>query len=85
MKLTPTNESKEIIEEYEELCNKIKDSTRSISKHADDYDERYMKIKFKFDDKLALNKTIEIHNETIVVRDVFKKITNVICKFSDIR
>ena len=30
-----------------------------------------MKIKFNSDDELPLNKTIEIHNTTIVVRDAF--------------
>ena len=30
-----------------------------------------MKIKFNSDDDLPLNKTIEIHNGTIVVKDVF--------------
>ena len=30
-----------------------------------------MKIKFNLDDELPLNKTIEIHYATIVVKDVF--------------
>ena len=46
------------------------------------YDEKYMKIKFNSDDHLPLNKLIKIHNATIVVRAVFMKIKNVICKFS---
>ena len=37
--LVLTNESKEIIKEYEELWIKIKDLIRSITKHSDDYDE----------------------------------------------
>ena len=41
-----------------------------------------MKIKFDLDDDLPLNKTIEIHNVTTVVRAIFMKITNIICKFS---
>ena len=32
----------------------------SITKNSDDYDEEYMKIKFNSDDRLPLNKTIEI-------------------------
>ena len=31
---------------YEELCSKIRDLIRSVTKNADDYDEKYMKIKF---------------------------------------
>ena len=56
--LVPTNESKEIIKEYEELWSKIRDLVSSITKNSDDYDEKYMKIKFYLDDELALNKTI---------------------------
>ena len=43
----------------------------SIIKNTDNYDEKYMKIKFNSDDKLPLNKTIEIPSMTIVVRAIF--------------
>ena len=43
--LVPTNEKKEIIK-YEELWSKIRNLIRSISKNSDDYDKKYMKIKF---------------------------------------
>ena len=68
--LVPTDESKKIIQKYEELWSKIRDLIRSVSKISDDYDEKDMKIKF---DNLPLNKSIEIHNATIVVRSVFHK------------
>ena len=44
---------------------------RSITKNSDDYDEKYMKVKFNLDDELPLNKMIEITSMTIVVRAVF--------------
>ena len=44
--LVPTNESKEKIEKYEELWIKIRYLIRSITKNSDDYDKKYMKIKF---------------------------------------
>ena len=56
-------------------------SERSITKNSDDYDEKYMKIKFNSDDELLLNKTIEIHSMTIVIRAIFLNITNIIHKF----
>ena len=59
----PTNESKEKIKKYEELWIKIRDLTRSITKGLDDYDEKYMKIKFHSDDNLPLNKMIEIYSD----------------------
>ena len=73
--LIPTNESKEKIKKYEELWIKIRDLIRSITKNLDDYDEKYMKIKFDSDDNLPLNKTIEIPIETIVFRAVFHEIS----------
>ena len=56
---------------YEELWSKIRDLIRSITKNSDDYDEKYMKIKFNSDDELPPNKMIEILTITIVVRAVF--------------
>ena len=69
--LVPSNESKRIIKQHEELGNKIRDLVRSITKNSDDYDVKYMKIKFDSNDDLFLNKTIESHNVTIIVRIVF--------------
>ena len=44
---------------------------RSLTKNSDDYDENYMKIKFNSDDKLPLNKAIEIPRMIIAVRAIF--------------
>ena len=55
--LVLTNESREKFEKYKELQHKIRDLFRSLTKNSDDYDEKYMKIKFNSDDKLSLNKT----------------------------
>ena len=49
----------------------MKDLIRSITKNSDDYDEKYIKIKFNSDDELPLNKTIEFPSMIIVVRDIF--------------
>ena len=48
--LVPTNESKKKIKKYEELRSKIRDLVRLITKNSDDYDEKYMKIKFNSDE-----------------------------------
>ena len=68
--LVPTNESKKE-KKYEELWSKIKYLIRSITKNSDDYDEKYMKIKFDSDNELLLNKKIEIPSMIIVIRAVF--------------
>ena len=44
--LVLTNESKEEIKKYEELWTKIRDLIGSITKNSDDYDKKYMEIKF---------------------------------------
>ena len=56
---------------YEELWSKIRDLLRSIIKNSDNYDEKYIKTKFNSDDKLPLNKTIEIPSMVIAVRATF--------------
>ena len=66
-----TNKSKEIIKIYEEFWSKITDLIRLITKHPGDYDEKYMKIRFDFNDELPLNKTIEIHSMIIAVGAIF--------------
>ena len=71
MTLVPTNENKEKIKKYKELWIKTRDIIRSRTKNSDDYDEKYMKIKFSLDDELPLNKTIEISSMIILVRAIF--------------
>ena len=73
MTLVLTNESKETIKKYEDFWNKIGDFIRSITKNSDNYDEKYLKIKFNSDDKLLLNNTVEIYNVTIVIRAISYK------------
>ena len=67
----PTDESKYILENYEEMWTKIRDLIRSISNNSGNYDEKYMKIKFNCEDTLPLNKMLELRNMVIVVRTVF--------------
>ena len=59
---------------YKKLQSKIRDLIRAITENSDDYDEKYMEIKFNLDDELPLNnKMIEIRSMIIVVRAVFYK------------
>ena len=52
---------------------KIRDIIRSITKNLDDYNEKFMKIKFDSDGNLPLNKWIEIPIMALVVRAVFRE------------
>ena len=78
--LAPTNERKQKNKKTWKLWCKIKDLIRSMTKNSDDYDEKYMKIKFNSDDELPLNRRIVILS-MIVVRVVFhennKKYANI--------
>ena len=71
MKNLKKKKKKEKIKKYAELWSKIIDLIKSITKNSDNYDEKYMKIKFNSNDELSLNKTIEIPSMIIVVRAVF--------------
>ena len=48
--LVPINERQEIIKSFKELRSNIRDLINSITKNSDDFDEKYMKIKFNWDE-----------------------------------
>ena len=58
------------------MWNKIIDLIRWITKTSDDYDEKYIKIKFNSEDKLPLNKRIETPSMIILVRAIFLENNN---------
>ena len=62
--------AKKKLKKYEERWSKIRYLIRSITKNLDDYDEKYMKIKFSSDDQLPIKKAIEIPSMAIVVRAI---------------
>ena len=59
------------LKKYEELWNKIRDLTRSITNNSEDYDEKYLKVKYNSDNDLFQKKTVEHSYMIIVVRSVF--------------
>ena len=75
--LFPTDETKDTFKKYETLWVKIilrnllDQIIRSETDNSDDYDEKYVKIKFNLDDDLPLKKKLELANMIIVVRFVF--------------
>ena len=50
--LVPPDESKDKLKKYKKIWSKIKRLIRSANNDYDDYDEKYMKIKFSSDDNL---------------------------------
>ena len=70
--MVPSDESKDTPKKYDELWSKIRDLIKSMTDNSDNYDEKYMKIKFHSDD-LPPQKTLELYNMVIVVKSVFHK------------
>ena len=66
--------TKKVLEKYTKLWGEIKYHIQTIkADRSGEYEKDYMKIKFKSDDDLPLNKILNIHNLTIIVRSVFEE------------
>ena len=65
------NETKEKSKKCEKLWSEIRELIRPTTKKSDDYDKKYMKIKFNSDDEFPLNKTIEIPTKTMIAKAIF--------------
>ena len=63
----------EKIKKHEEVGRKIRDLVRSITENSNDYDDKYMKIKFNSDYELPLNKMIEFPDMAIIFKAVFQE------------
>ena len=64
--LVPSDESKEILKRYENLQSRIKNLLRPITNKSDDYDEKYMILKFNLDDDLPPKKTLKLYDMVMV-------------------
>ena len=59
---------------YAKLLDEIKYHIQTINAgKSGEYDKNYVKIKFNSDDDLPLNKILELHMLTIIVRSVFSR------------
>ena len=63
--------SKKKMKKREQLRTKIRYLISSKTKNTDDYDEKYMKIKFYSDNEWPLNKTIGTRTMEIFVSAIF--------------
>ena len=69
-----TNKNKEVLKKYAELWHGIKNEIVAINgEKPGEYGKDFMKIKFNPDDNSPLNKTLKLHNMTIIIRSVFWK------------
>ena len=76
--LVPTYESKDNLKKYKDLWNKIKNPIKSKNNTQDDYNEKYMKIRFCSNVDLPLKTTLNLYDVIIVIRSVFQQILSTI-------
>ena len=64
-----TDKEKEVLTKYTKLWNEIKYLIKTINGgEAGEYEEDFIKIKFNSDDNLPLNKILNLHMLTVIVR-----------------
>ena len=68
-----TGENKELLKNYNDVFNGIRDKIKKISGDECDYEKDSMKIKSNSDDDLPLNKQLKFHNMVITIRSVFEE------------
>ena len=71
--LDSTDKNKEVLKMYTELWDGIKNLIEKINNKLGEYEKGFMKIKSNSDDNLPLNKTLKLHNMTIIIRFVFEE------------
>ena len=54
--LVTTDENRDKLKEYEKIWRKVKDIIRSTYNNPDDYDEKYIKLKFNLVDDVPLKR-----------------------------
>ena len=68
-----TDENKELLKNYNDVFNGIRDKIGEINNNECDYEKDYMKIKFSSDDDLPLNKSLKFRLMTITIRHFFEE------------
>ena len=67
------DENKELLKNYNDVWNGIRDKIKEISSGECDYEKDSMKIKFNSDNNLSLNKPLKFRLMTIIIRCGFSE------------
>ena len=67
------DENKEVFQRYADVWNGSENKIKSINSDECDYEKDIMKIECNSDDHLPLNKPLEVHIMTIIIRSVFEE------------
>ena len=66
--------TKKYLKKYTKLWDGIENETETKNgSKTGEYGKDFMKIKFDTDDNLLLNKTLKLHNVTVIIRSVFEE------------
>ena len=66
--------NKKILAKFTKFRDEIKHLLKTINEgKKGEYEKDFMKIKFKSDDNLPLNKMLKLHMLTVIVRSVFEE------------
>ena len=66
--------TKKYLKKHTELWDGIENEIETINVNKEgEHGKDFMKIKFDTDDNLPLNKTLKLHNMTIIIRSVFEE------------
>ena len=67
-----TDENKELLKKWNDVCNGIRDEIKEINRDECDYEKDCIKIKLNPDDDLPLNRPLRFYLTTITIRSVFE-------------
>ena len=73
MTFDSTDENKDLLKQFNDVFNGIRDKIKEISNGEFVYEKDYVKIKFNSDDNLPLNKALKFHIMTITIRSIFQE------------
>ena len=68
-----TGENKELLKKYSDVFNGIMIKIREVDVDWLEYSKQYMKIRFRSDDNLPLNKSLKLYDMTVTIRCVFSE------------
>ena len=72
-----TDRNKKVLIKYTKLWDGIENSVEKVNNNLGQYGKGFMKFKFNSDDNLPFNKTLKLHNITVIIRSIFEED----CKF----
>ena len=82
LNIASTDRNSEVLRKYSEFWNGTKDCIEKINNsELGEFDKDYMKIKFNSDDHIPLNKVLNFPTITVIVRNILRKIVNIILRF----